>query len=180
MDRRIDGQNIYYLVGHTRANIFVNGSGLPSAALVTPAANSIVKDYSQKVISAPQSSAVRMRTIPNSNLNDRKRAVLKIHKENMQMVSKLANMKARQEILVPFDKTNIFSTVAGQFRSRSAASANRTYRRAGQSADKTQEAPGKDHQTISGNLISYRYLQETRSSDSRQKAILNEISAYSV
>ena len=54
----------------------------------------------------PEKSGTRLKTIPNSNLNERKRAVLRIHKENLQMVTNLAKMKARQELLVPLDKNS--------------------------------------------------------------------------
>ena len=49
-----------------------------------------------------------LRTIPNSNLGVRKQDVLRIHKENMQMVTKLAKMKVKQDILVPIDKSKAF------------------------------------------------------------------------
>ena len=42
----------------------------------------------------PDSAAVRLKTIPNSNLTARKRAVLNIHAENMKMVKKLDETKA--------------------------------------------------------------------------------------
>ena len=56
-----------------------------------------------------------MKTIPNSNLVHRKREVLDIHKENLKMVKRLADMKAHQEILTrEISPENVF-----WFRSRS-------------------------------------------------------------
>ena len=61
-----------------------------------------------------------MKTIPNSNLNQRKNEVLRIHKENMRMVKKLAVMKAHQEILVPVknEHGSLFN-LKQQYRSKS-------------------------------------------------------------
>ena len=42
----------------------------------------------------PDSAAVRLKTIPNSNLTARKRAVLDIHADNLKMVKKLKETKA--------------------------------------------------------------------------------------
>ena len=46
-------------------------------------------------------TGARIKTIPNSNLNQRKMEVLRIHKENLRMVKALATMKAHQDILMP-------------------------------------------------------------------------------
>ena len=94
MDKRVDGQNIYFLVGHTRSNIFANNAGLfQGKGVIGPAAG--VQEYGHKIQNLNDKGAVKLRTIPNSNLNDRKRAVLRIHKENLQMVTRLANLKAK-------------------------------------------------------------------------------------
>ena len=62
-----------------------------------------------------------MKTIPNSNLHKRKNEVLRIHKENMRMVKKLAVMKAHQEILVPVktEAGGLFNVKGEQYRSKS-------------------------------------------------------------
>ena len=52
-----------------------------------------------EVISMPAQPGVRMKTIPNSNLIQRKRDVLDIHRENLRIVKRLADMKADQKIL---------------------------------------------------------------------------------
>ena len=43
----------------------------------------------------PLKHATRLRTIPSTNLNERKRDVLRIHKENMTLAIRLGNMKAK-------------------------------------------------------------------------------------
>ena len=61
-----------------------------------------------KIMSVSEKKSNLLRTIPNSNLGVRKQDVLRIHKENMQMVTKLAKMKVKQDILVPIDKSKAF------------------------------------------------------------------------
>ena len=51
----------------------------------------------------PDMKATHLKTIPNSNLADRKKDVLRIHKENLQFVSRLATLKANQDVLIPLD-----------------------------------------------------------------------------
>ena len=91
LDKRVDGQNIYYLVGHTRSNIFSFNSGIGGI-------KNAKGEYASKIIQMPEKSAVRLRTIPNSNLNERKREVLRIHKQNMDMVTRLASTKPTSEM----------------------------------------------------------------------------------
>lgn len=45
----------------------------------------------------------KLKTIPNSNLTERKRQVLKIHQDNLRMVKRLSDMKTQQAILIPED-----------------------------------------------------------------------------
>ena len=47
--------------------------------------------------------ATHLKTIPNSNLGVRKRDVLRIHKENLNFVTRLATLKANQDVLIPID-----------------------------------------------------------------------------
>ena len=81
LDKRVDGQNIYYLVGHTRANIFSNNNGISQGK--DPVINPAGAQFAQKIVSVPEKHQTRLRTIPNSNLNERKKDVLRIHKENL-------------------------------------------------------------------------------------------------
>ena len=64
-----------------------------------------------------------MRTIPNSNLNERKRQVLRIHQDNLKMIEKLAQTKPNEDLAQPTEapapQSNMF-TVADKYRSRSA------------------------------------------------------------
>lgn len=91
--KRIDGQNIYYLVGHSRGNIFTNSAGTyqEGKAYVK---NPVAQEFGTRVVPAPDKNATRLRTIPNSNLTQRKTDVLRIHKENLKFVSRLSEMKA--------------------------------------------------------------------------------------
>lgn len=74
------------------------------------------------MVAAPEKLSTRLRTIPNTNLGDRKREVLRIHQENLKMVTKLAEMKVKQDLLVKENRKNVFNTIgtATNFRSRSA------------------------------------------------------------
>lgn len=80
-------------------------------------------------MTVPDKHATRLKTIPNSNLAERKREVLRIHKENLQFVEKLAIMKAKQELLVPLDQQKGFTELSLElkYRSRSANSTNRPF-----------------------------------------------------
>ena len=92
LDKQVDGQNIYYLVGHSRGNIFHNNTGHYQGKREVQ--NPLSDEFGQKMLFMPDSAAVRLKTIPNSNLTARKRAVLNIHAENMKMVKKLEDTKA--------------------------------------------------------------------------------------
>ena len=48
-----------------------------------------------KVVAPPDKMGSRMKTIPNSNLDKRKRDVLDIHRENLRIVKRLADMKVQ-------------------------------------------------------------------------------------
>ena len=52
-----------------------------------------------KTIDVPSRVITGMRTIPNSNLAGRKKDVLDIHRENLRMVKRLAQLDAQQGIL---------------------------------------------------------------------------------
>lgn len=87
LDRRTEaGQNIYHLAGNHRDLIYKK------------------VDYKQcrdaEKVNTDR-TAIRIKTIPNSNLSQRKMEVLRIHKENLRMVKALATMKAHQDILLP-------------------------------------------------------------------------------
>ena len=69
----------------------------------------------------PETSNIRLKTIPNSNLAERKRTVLRIHQENLKMVTKLGKIGATQQILVPLGKNNHDSkALKNMYRSKSA------------------------------------------------------------
>ena len=117
------------------------------------------------------------------------------------MVTKLAEMKVKQELLVADKRKNVFNTIGtGQnFRSRSAGNQTHrsaaTFMRAGSEeanimiklqknnsqssiinegideANLIQMPAGDKQQQEESNQVSYRYLQETQSSAERQKAI---------
>ena len=88
LDRRVHGQNIYHLQGNSREQIY---SKTALQAKQESGGGAVMPDKNQKKAEKISSS---MKTIPNSNLNQRKHEVLRIHKENMRMVKKLAVMKA--------------------------------------------------------------------------------------
>ena len=70
------------------------------------------QEFGQKIVSVPETkNSSRLRTIPATNLGIRKQAVLKIHKENLQMVTRLAEMKCNQELLVPDTNASQFGTI---------------------------------------------------------------------
>ena len=60
----------------------------------------------KKVISKNDLKATHLKTIPNSNLGERKNDVLRIHKENLRFIQRLANLKAHQDVLIPLDQQN--------------------------------------------------------------------------
>ena len=62
-------------------------------------------EFGSKVLTSTESrNASKLKTIPNSNLAERKRDVLRIHAENLKFVTRLAEMKARQDMLIPLDR----------------------------------------------------------------------------
>jgi len=61
-------------------------------------------EFGSRVLTQTEKNATKLKTIPNSNLAERKRDVLRIHKENLKFVTRLAEMKARQEMLIPLEK----------------------------------------------------------------------------
>ena len=84
----MDGQNIYYLVGHSRANIFQNNVGqfqgnLPETHIPG------TSEFGMRIVPIPDKHGIKLRTIPATNLKARKDSVLRIHKENLNMVTRL-------------------------------------------------------------------------------------------
>ena len=117
LEHRKDGQNIYHLTGNNRTTFVpLKGSdGAPG------------KLNANKIVILPDRTGCRMRTIPNSNLIERKRKVLDIHEENLKMVKRLADMKAEQRILNHLiTPENVFTIDRSGFRSRSQGSRPRS------------------------------------------------------
>ena len=93
-------------------------------------------------------SGLVLKTIPCSNLSQRKKHVLKVHAENLKIVQRLKDMKAPQGLLVNSKK--VFNNL--DYKSRSVSA-----HRLGSASSESQQP----------NLISYRYLQQTVTSEAR-------------
>ncbi len=93
----------------------------------TQVINPAAREFGNKIVPVPDKNQTKLRTIPNSNLSQRKTDVLRIHKENLKMVSKLSEMKANQELLVSMenDKAAHASNFDMRYRSRSANATKR-------------------------------------------------------
>jgi hypothetical protein len=72
LDRHINGQNVYMLVGHSRG-ITHTHQGMSEV----------------KHVGMTERSGTVLKTIPCSNLNQRKKHVLKVHAENLKLVQRL-------------------------------------------------------------------------------------------
>lgn len=130
----------------------------------------------------PDKNQVRLRTIPNSNLTQRKNDVLRIHKENLQFVTKLAEMKAKQDMLIPLDKQKVFTELSLDLRYRSNSAddkgvklpdsslkGNQVLRdgarfgfikNSASAMDLIDEVDYPFDKKRDGNMISFRYLQD--------------------
>lgn len=82
MEQTATGQPVYKLISHSRG------------------INLSQPDYAIKHVTMTERSGMISKIVPHSNLNQRKRQVLKVHAENLKMVQRLAEMKANQSILI--------------------------------------------------------------------------------
>ena len=147
-------------------------------------------EFGSKVLTSTESrNASKLKTIPNSNLAERKRDVLRIHAENLKFVTRLAEMKARQDMLIPLDRQKGYSELSLElkYRSRSATSTARALESsiAAQSQGKPMinkfsilnQSMGKIEEEMrseraperNSNIVQFRYLQDTFSSEERQR-----------
>ena len=169
-----DGQNIYSLAGNNRSTFVQLPDGKKEQTN---------NHRTTKAITVPSRVIQGMKTIPNSNLGLRKREVLEIHKENLKMVKRLADMKAHQEILTrEISPENIFwfrsksQHEKGSNRSNSlikemASNVDAKSRPISREAKSTQKkSPKRDrlNQTNSTqNLEAFGFLQHTHASNVR-------------
>ena len=146
-------------------------------------------EFGSKVLTSTENkNATKLKTIPNSNLAERKRDVLRIHAENLKFVTRLATMKARQDMLIPLDRQKGYSELSLElkYRSRSATSTARALESsiAAQSQGKLMnkfsvlnQSMGKIEEEMrseraperNSNIVQFRYLQDTFSSEERQR-----------
>ena len=116
LDKKLHGHNIYHLTS-------ARESDLKKLTIKNKEDGATGEKDKTKEKTHQSNVHATMKSIPNSNLNQRKNEVLRIHKENMRMVKKLAEMKAHQEILVPVKLESGLFNVKNQFRSKSHQSA---------------------------------------------------------
>ena len=139
----------------------------------------------------PDMRSTHLKTIPNSNLNDRKKDVLRIHKENLNFVTRLAQLKADQSVLIPLDQQKFQRELSLElkFRSKSATSTNRAgldnsvlgVQSQGKLGNKMFSvlnlSMGKIEEELRSqraperNAFTFRYLQDTFSSEERQRGV---------